>query len=317
MAWSSIIKDNKPTAYNVNGVRGKKWVCRSNEEWRQERCHSIGASSVGILIGENPFTTPMELAHKMRAELRGEFDYTQNMAMRIGHAFEGGVAQLFSEESGREVIQSSRAEYLLRRDDLPFMHVSPDRTYWIDESISKHGEKGNLNKGILECKTTSMPVDADNLPASWIFQLQDQMGVSGLRHGAIAWFVFPTRTFGYREFDYDEEIFAAVVEVCRDFWERCIEGGEEPEPVNVRDLATLYPRHTVGKTITVNQKAMESIAELKDLQATSKELEKVIEEHKDALKMQFTDEEAMVDMDGRVLCTYKTNAKGQRTLLIK
>ena len=226
MAWSSTDKNSKPTAYEVNGVRGKKWVCRSNEEWRAERAHSIGASAVGILIGENPFTTPMELAHKMRAELRGEFDYTQNMAMRIGHAFEGGVAQLFEEETGHQVIQASRAEYLLRRDEIPFMHASPDRTFWIDESVSKHGEKGKLNKGILECKTTSMTIDPEDLPVSWIFQLQVQLGISGLRHGAIAWFVFPSRTFGYREFDYDEEIFSAAVEVCRDFWERCIEGGE-------------------------------------------------------------------------------------------
>ena len=54
----------------------QRFDCKTNQEWRAERAHSIGASAVGILIGENPWTTPMELAQKMRAELNGEFDYT-------------------------------------------------------------------------------------------------------------------------------------------------------------------------------------------------------------------------------------------------
>lgn len=286
-----------------------RYNCKSNEEWRRERCHSIGASAVGILIGDNPWTTPRELAHKMRAELNGEFDYSQNLAMMRGHAYEQGVATLFEWQTGHKVIHSSSAEYLLRREDLPFMHASPDRTYWINEGGKKHGKDAELNKGILECKTTRMPVDPDNLPISWVFQLQVQLGISGSKEGYIAWDVLTNRDgFGYRHFDFDPYIFDAAITVCRDFWNRCIIGGEEPEPVNVRDIISLYPSHITGKTVTVSKDTQKLIADIKEMKATEKELKAEIDTMTEKLKAQFTDEEAMVDMDGKVLCTYKASA---------
>lgn len=302
----------------TNDMKIEKIICKSNEEWRQARCRSIGASAVGILIGENPYTSPLELARRMRAELSGEFDYTQTLAMMRGHAYEGGVASLFEWQSGHKVIGASSAEYLIRRSDIPFMHASPDRTYWLDEGGVKHGPASEKNKGILECKTTRMPVDPDNLPVSWVFQLQVQMGISGYNSGAIAWDVLTSGDgFGYRFFEFDEEIFSAAVEVCRDFWERCIVGGEEPEPICVRDIASLYPVHAAGKTITVDSATSEAIGELKTLKEAKKELDEAIGEISDGIKMRFTDEEAMVDQSGNILCTYKTNSRGQRTLLIK
>lgn len=283
--------------------------CKTNQEWRAQRAHSIGASAVGILIGENPFTTPLELAQRMREELDGNFDYTQTLPMMRGHAYEQGVADLFSWQTGHQIIKSSSSEYLLRRDDIPFMHASPDRTYWIDENGMKYGKNAEQNKGILECKTTRRPIDPDNLPMSWIFQLQVQMGISGYHQGFIAWDNLSISDgFDFQHFDFDPEIFSAAVEVCRDFWYRCIVARQDPEPVNARDIISLYPRHVSGKTVTVNQQTQQLIADLKEMKATEKELKAEIDNLTDQLKAQFTDEEAMLDIDGNVLCTYKATA---------
>ena len=317
MAWNSNNKDNKPTAYDINGVKGKKWTCRSNEEWREERCHSFGASEVGALLGISHFSSPLSVVRRKRDELNGIFNYEENDAMLIGHLFEGGVAGWLEKKQGYEIIESSAAEYLLRRDDMPFLHVSPDRMCWLDQQGPKSGKNSELNKAIVECKTTSMPVEPDNLPVSWIFQLHTQMGVSGYHKGFIVWFSFSTRTFGFRMFDFDEEIFNAAVNVCRDTWERCIEGDEDPEPVNASDILLLYPQHTVGKTITVNNATTTAISELKELKDARKKLDEAIDQYADRLKAQFTDEEAMVDNTGRVLCTFKTNSRGQRQFLVK
>lgn len=297
------------TPYCINGVNGIRFNCDNNQEWRAERAHSIGASAVGILIGDNPWTTPMELARKMRAELDGEFDYTQTLAMMRGHAYEQGVADLFSWQTGHQVIKSSSAEYIIRRTDIPFMHASPDRTYWIDETGKKSGKNAEYNKGILECKTTRRPIDPDDLPMSWVFQLQVQMGISGYKQGFIAWDVLTNPDgFGYRFFEYDEEVFMAAVEVCKEFWEKCIVKREDPEPVNVRDIISKYPNHITGKTVTVSQATQKLIADIKEMKATEKELKSEIDSMTDKLKAQFTDEEAMVDIDGKVLATYKASA---------
>ena len=295
--------------YDINGVKGTRWTCETNEEWRHERAHSIGASAVGTLLGASPYRTPLALAERMRAELRGEFDYTETLAMKRGHAYEGGVADLFEWMTGHQVIQSSSSEYLLRRDDIPFLHASPDRTYWIDENGQKHGKFAEQNKGILECKTTSMPIDPDNLPLSWIFQLQVQMGTSGYHQGCIAWDVLTSRDgFGFQFVPFDEKVYNSIVDICRDFWDNVIIAGNNPEPVNNDDIVRLYPRHIEGKTLTASADLQQKLATIKEMKATEKELKDEIDTLSNEVKAAFTDAEAMIDLDGKVLATYKASA---------
>lgn len=146
----------------VNGIT--RYDCDTNEEWRAERANSIGASSIGVLFGETHFRTPLELAHTMRDELNGIFNYEETEAMQDGHLLEDYVAKKFALKSGYKIIEASSAEYLLRRVDIPYMHASPDRTYWIDDEGPKHGKFAEKNKGILECKTTNRKIDPDDLP---------------------------------------------------------------------------------------------------------------------------------------------------------
>lgn len=303
-----------PTPYNINGVQGKRWNCKTNKEWREERSNSIGASAVGTILGANSFKTPLAQAELMRAELRGEFDYTETTAMMEGHAFESGVAWLFAKKTGHQIIQSSSAEYLLRRDDIPFMHASPDRTYWINENGLKSGKNAEANKGILECKTTRMPIDPDNLPLSWIFQLQVQMGISGYTQGFIAWDVLSVRdSFDFRFFTFEPNIFNSVVDVCRDFWNNCIVNGNNPEPVNSADIISLYPIHTPGKTVTASADTRQKLATLAEMKQTAKELKEEIDTLSNEIKVVFEDAEALVDLDGNVLATYKAS-KGKSSV---
>lgn len=295
-------------------MKTTKLTFKDNAEWRKERCNSIGASAVGILFGENYFTTPYELAKRIRAERNGDFDFSQTLAMMRGHAYEAGVAELFSWQTGKQLIMSSGADFILRRDDIPFMHCSPDRTYWIDSEGMKHGKNAEQNKGVLECKTTRRPIDPDDLPLSWILQLQVQMGIGGFAEGYLAWDVLTIADgFGFRRFEYNEELFNAAVEVCRVFWQNSILDGNDPAPVNAADVVAMYPNSIQGKTITANAETIAEIKQLREMKATKKELEDEIEQLSDKIKSQFTDEEAMVSPDGKVLVTYKTTA-GRTTI---
>lgn len=218
----------------------QKIICRTNEEWRHERAKSVGASAVGTILGLSRFMSPQQLADRMRAEMHGEFDFSQTFPMMRGHAYEGGVASLFEWQSGYKVIQASSAEYIVRRSDIPFLHVSPDRIYWLDAEGPQHGKMAETNKGVLECKTTRHSVKADSLPLPWILQLQAQMGVTGYHHGSLAWDVFSkTEGFGFAEFRFNEEVFKAIVNVCYDFWNRSVIGNHKP--YNSYELSGRYP----------------------------------------------------------------------------
>lgn len=295
----------------VNGIT--RYDCDTNEEWRAERANSIGASSVGVLFGETHFRTPLELAHTMRDELNGIFNYEETEDMQDGHDLEYYVARKFSRKTGYKIIEASSAEYLLRRVDIPYMHASPDRTYWIDDNGPKHGKFAEANKGILECKTTNRDIDPDNLPLSWIFQVQAQMGISGCRHAHIAWLRKRTFEFGYKKIEYEEEVFQAAVEMCRYFWDHNVIGGEDPEPVAARDVVSKYPRQVEGKTVTATKEITNIISDIKEMKATKSELESEIDALVDRVKVYFSDEEALVDLNGHILATFKAG-KGRTSL---
>lgn len=292
-----------------------KFVAKSNEEWRRERCRSIGASQVPTLVGENPFQTPMELAVRMKEEMAGHFDFTETPAMEMGHAIEPGVAYMFARRSGKKIIEASEAEYLLRRDDLPFMHCSPDRMYWITDP--KNGGKNNeANKGVLECKYTHRTIDPEDIPISWQFQLQTQMGIGGYKEGHIAWICNSkdwNKAFGYARFEFNPEVFEAVVDICKDFYEDCIVGDRIPDPVNVRDVVSRWPESVDGKVRTVTDDVVATYRRLKDKLVIADALNDEIEELKDQLKLAFEDDEAIRDPLGNLLATYKS-AAGRTTI---
>lgn len=205
--------------------------CTSNQQWREERSRSVGASAIGTIIGVSRFQTAAQLQAKMKAELRGEYDYRQTTAMRRGHYYEGGVAQWFADETGYQIIQSSAAEYIVRQPNMPFLHCSPDREYWIDDNKPKNGKFAFLNKGILECKTTRTCVYFNHLPHYWLLQLQCQMGITECHHGHLAWDqLHKAEGFGWAQFPYDEEVFRAIVKVADYFWYRCVIGDVVPPP---------------------------------------------------------------------------------------
>lgn len=227
MKTTTTKPSNKPYVHKVR--------CRSNEEWREVRSHSVGASAIGTILGLNRFEGPLRLAAKMRAELRGEFDWTQNLAMMRGHAYEGGVARLFEQFDGRvEIIDASAAEYVVMREDMPWMHASPDRMFWLDRSGAKYGKESELNKGVLECKTTQSAVDTRRFSQCWYLQLQQQLGICGKQKGVIAWDVLSSKEgFGYHYFDFNPDVFDAIAAVNKDFWERVVIGGDDPAPARV------------------------------------------------------------------------------------
>lgn len=207
--------------------------CHSNEEWRAKRANSIGASAVPIILGVSPFATATELAKRMRDELQGNFSFQESFAQQRGHAYESGVANLFSLFSGHEIIQSSLVEYLVWRDDIPFLHVSPDCIYWLDSNGPRHGAPSEDNKGILECKTTRTSIDPDRMPLYWYIQLQTQMGVTGYHSGAIACDQLHKAkrdAFVYSSYPFNEHLFNFIVEICRDFWRESIIKGAQPNP---------------------------------------------------------------------------------------
>ena len=267
----------------------------------------IGSSEVGTILGLNPYETPYQL---WRRKVGIDPPKEQNFAMKAGHYLENAVSLFYRDETGKEIIKASAGDWIIKSNERPWMQVSPDRTFWIP-GMPKRKE----NKGILECKTTQMEVNGDDVPQYWFAQLQYQLGVAEYSQGALAWLTMG-REFGYRDFVFDREFFDFMAEEVARFWVDNVQGGREPLLLNVDDVLLRNPRHVVGKAVEADKKLLDSCRILKELKEELADLNTRKEEIEARIKMAMGDAEALLTpSDGKskpqILATWKA-AKGSQ-----
>lgn len=264
-------------------------------DWLEARKAGIGASEVATVVGLNPYETPLEL---WRRKVGIDPPKEETAAMRRGHYCEDAVAQWWAHETGREIIKSSAVDFLFVDEERDFLRVSPDRTYWLPEAV-----RNDDNKGILECKTTNMVVDPEDLPKTWFCQVQMNLGVSGYSHGSLAWLGFGFE-FGYVDIEFVPDFYNMLVEAVTKFWTVNVKQMVEPDPVNVRDMATKFKRHIDGKVVEVNDDILDAYHRLKEVKTELSNLESEKTDLEDKLKMCFGDAEA-ISYDNATLATWK------------
>lgn len=275
---------------------------QSREAWLAERTKGIGSSEVPSILGINPYQTPYQL-WRYKTGLDG--GKVENFAMKAGHYLEDAVAQFYIDETKREVIKNSAGDFLIINNDRPYLRVSPDRLYWIP------GEKKNrTNKGILECKTTQMSIDPDDLPKSWFSQLQYQLGVAELYQGSLAW-LQSGRSFDYKDYEFVPDFYEWMREEVAKFWNDNILGGKEPDAISSEDIQAKYSRHTEGKAIEVAEDVhlyYRDLIEIREKIAKAEEDKLALEER---LKMTFQDAESIA-FRGQTLATWKAPKESKK-----
>lgn len=266
----------------------------NREEWLEVRKSGIGSSEVATIVGLNPWETPYQL---WRRKVGLDKPKEENFAMRAGHYLEDAVSRFWMDETGRQIIKRSAGDWIIRDNDRPYLQVSPDRTYWLGES------RANSEKGILECKTTQMTVDADNLPEHWFCQVQYQLGVAGYEQGSLAW-LCSGRNFGYADIAFVDNFFGWLIDSVDRFWIDNIQGGKEPDPINVADVLLKYNRHTDRKSIEVSDEIFDAYSQLKDVRKELDALDKRKEALEAQIKLAFMDAEA-ITYGGSTIATWK------------
>lgn len=273
----------------------------SRPEWLTERAKGIGSSEVAAILGVSPYQTPYELWEKKTRDNSGasEEDGT-NLRFAIGHDLEERVAATFEAVTGNEIDKGTKGDFVVYDTETPYMRVSPDRYYTDKET----GEKG-----ILECKTTTRPIDPDSIPMQYFCQVQYQMGVTGLKKAALAWIDLISTGegfggFGYVRIDFDPDFFAFMSAKVKDFWTENVIKKTPPAPTTAKDAARVYPE-SKDKAAEVTDETAGYILKLKDTTAKIKELEAVADELKDHITTAFGDAERLA-IGNDTWATYKT-----------
>ena len=273
----------------------KRLTFNSRAEWLTARQDGIGASEVATILGLNPWETPYQLWRRKKGLDTAK---EETFAMKAGHYLEDAVAQFWHDETGNEIIKASVKDFMFVNEAKPYMRVSPDRTYWLADM-----PKNDDNKGILECKTTQMRIDEDDLPKHWFCQVQYQLGVAELTQGSLAW-LCSGREFGYKDIALVPDFFAWIEEEITKFWIDNIQGNVEPDAQSVADVLLKYNRHTDGKVIEVSDDIFTACNDLKALKERIAELDEQKSELEEKIKLGFGDAEA-ISYGGQTIATWK------------
>ena len=273
----------------------KRLTFNSRAEWLTARQDGIGASEVATILGLNPWETPYQLWRRKKGLDTAK---EETFAMKAGHYLEDAVAQFWHDETGNEIIKASVKDFMFVNGAKPYMRVSPDRTYWLADM-----PKNDDNKGILECKTTQMRIDEDDLPKHWFCQVQMNLGVAELTQGSLAW-LCSGREFGYKDIALVPDFFTWIEEEITKFWVDNIQGNVEPDAQSVADVLLKYNRHTDGKVIEISDDIFTACNDLKALKERIAELDEQKSELEEKIKLGFGDAEA-ISYGGQTIATWK------------
>lgn len=263
----------------------------TREQWLDERRSGIGGSDAAVVLGISPWKTRYQLFLEKRGELPQQPD---TWLLRWGRAMEPELRQHYSNLTGREVFL---AKGVVRHPVFPWMLCTPDG-----------GIGSGSNGRLLEIKI-SRSADGwgepgtDDIHPTYLPQTQHNMMVTGYPVCDVLFAVYGREPVLY-EVPADPEIHGMLHEAERTFWE-CVVDGVAPEPANFADVVSRYGKHAIAGAVTANNNVLKAVSDLRTLKILRDADALREEELKATVMIALGESDTLVDVDGKVLCTWK------------
>ena len=248
-------------------------------EWLKERQAGIGGSDVGAILGVNKYKTAFQV-YIEKTETISEVK-EQSEAAYWGDQFEDIVAKEFEKRTGKKV-RRDRKHY--KHSEYPFMLANIDRKIVGENAI-------------LECKTANQYLASewkdDEIPASYLLQVQHYLAVTGSDLGYIA-VLIGGQKFVWKEVPRDEELIKIIVEAEKDFWKKvqdktppALDGSSAAE----KYLSEKYKNSEVGKVEELGFEYKDKLKKFFELKEQKEALEYQIKEIENQVKNDLKDAE--------------------------
>lgn len=276
--------------YNLNCDMLCKTKDMDRAEWLEQRKKGVTGTDVSSIVGVNNWSSSTAVYLKKLGEL-GETD--ENEFMYWGTIMEPIIAKEFSKRNENMKVKSANAI---------LMH--PENN-WALANIDRLIKDENGNMGILEIKTASEHSkkmwEADEVPVSYLIQIQWYMYVTGTNYGYFA-ALLGGNHYIQKRVERDDELIEMLVDASSDFWNNNVLKRVAP-PVDAKSsevLAKLNPQSN-GESIELKEGSIDTINNLDRIkdELNRLEIEKRIEENK--LKEELGENEIGVAGDRKVV----------------
>ena len=248
-------------------------------KWLKERQCGIGGSDVGAILGVNKYKTPFEVYLEKTEPITEVKE--QSESAYFGDIFEDVVAKEFEKRTGKKV-RRDRKHY--KHKDYPFMVANIDRRVVGENAI-------------LECKTANQYLASDwkddEIPASYLLQVQHYLVVTGAEVGYIA-VLIGGQKFIWKEVQRDEELIQMIIEAEKNFWKMvqdktppALDGSSAAE----KYLSEKYSNAEVGKIEELGLEFKDKIKIYFELKDQKDLIDTQIKEIENQIKFELKDAE--------------------------
>ena len=227
------------------------------ERWLQLRRFGIGSSDAPAVCGVSKYKSAYDVwLDKTKGPDHKDRDTIER---RLGRLCEAGLAEIYAEEIGREVLPPPAM--LLRHSKWSFVLASLDRitvvdgkprvleikTVWADDRNREWGDFGT-----------------DEVPMSYLVQVQQQLAVTGWQ-GADLVAMFPGNQMGVYEIPRNDMLIQSMLEMEHTFWKK-VQEGPPPEfdwdsPKAGDRMRRMYQEVREGTEVTLDEEAAGLAAE--------------------------------------------------------
>lgn len=246
------------------------------QAWHHRRATGIGGSEAGTILGLNKFQDAYDL-WLIKTGRKEAPDLSDNMAVKMGHALEPIVADLYAEATGKAVVID---ETHYRHAEYPWLVGNVDRLIEGERRILEcktasgfAAKKGGFGPGNVYGNNGEVLELCDEVPESYLIQVQHYMAVLDYPVADLA-VLIDGRDFRIYTIERDDELIAAMVAQVTTFWFDSVIGDAPPattalppEPEANPDSPIEAEGHTL-ELLQARAELVEAIDELKGEQAS-------------------------------------------------
>jgi len=277
----------------------------SREEWLAKRREYIGASDAAAILGADPRRGALAV---FESKVTG-YSSDDNKWMKYGRDIEGAIANMYSEETGREVIDLG-ATTITVHPDLPFLGATLDR--------QTHKEMDEGPHGPLELKSID-PYGAkvypdqfaEEPPLHMLIQLMIQMACTGASWGSLAG-LFPGYNLQWVDRERDDKFLSAALPKLEEFWSR-VQRKDPPPPDHLPGTLDVVKRlysQEDGTTIALDAEDLQLVDAWEMTKERARMAGKDVKEMETVLRAKLQDATFGVLTDGTLLSLKTTKRSG-------
>ena len=273
----------------------------NNQDFTEERCHFIGGSDIGAILGLNPYKTPVDVWMEKTGKAR---EQSSNLAMRFGTFAEAFVASEYALTTGL-AIWEPRSAFI--HPELAFCRAHLDRLVY-RESVTEPKVEGPIR--ILECKTASPfrqeqwgESGTNQVPFSYLCQCVWYMAITDLPKTDLA-VLFGNSNFRIYTIDRELELEKIILEKAQIFWNEHVIKDIPPQTSSEEDCKKLFEQSSPEKSIEADEALLNLAKEYQALLSKEQEIEKGLDQIKQEFMNAMQDAES-IRINHQDLITWK------------